>query len=328
MAVAEKGTAAWALVNLAAVFALAGVLFPPRPGAAALPLPPAPGQGAMEDIPSPSPSPAAGQTLRLLLPDGQVTAVGLEDYVCAVVTGEMPASFEPAALEAQAVAARTYALRRAESSAHAKDNAQVCADSACCMAYSPQDPAGWGENADAYRAKIRAAVDATAGEVLTQDGALIDAVFHASSAGATFPAQAVWGGAEPYLVSVSTPETEETVPGLRQEQSFSDAELEARLGSAEIGAVTYGDWGGVSAVQVGEKSLSGQEVRQKLGLRSTRFSVARRDGQTVFTTLGYGHGVGMSQQGANLMAKGGATYQEILAHYYPGSTLEKSHAEG
>ncbi len=317
----EKRTAAAGLVSLAAVFALAGVFFPPPPGAAA-PLPPVPGQLAAEAPDGQGGPLPSGQTLRLLLPDGQVALVGLEDYVYGVVCAEMPASFEPAALEAQAVAARTYALRRADSGVHSPD-AQVCADPACCQAYTAQDPESWGDQGAVYAAKLRAAVADTAGEVLTQDGALIDAVFHASSAGATTPAQAVWGGAEPYLVSVSTPETVETVPDLRQERAFSDQELEALLGSAEIGAVTYGDWGGVSTVQVGGRALSGQEARQKLGLRSARFTVERRGEVTVFTTLGYGHGVGMSQRGADLMARAGADYREILAHYYPGTTLER-----
>lgn len=316
-----KGSAATGLVCLGLVFAAAGAFFRPaaRPGAAS-PLSDTPRGAAAE--PWQGPELASDQTLRLLLPDGQVALVGLEDYVYGVVCAEMPASFAPAALEAQAVAARTYALRRAGSGLHAPD-AQVCADPACCQAYTAQDPANWGVMAAVYGPKIRSAVAATAGEVLTQNGALIDAVFHASSSGATAPAQAVWGAEVPYLVSVSTPETVENVPGLQEERVFSAQEVEALLGSADLGEPVYSDWGGVSALPVGDKTLSGQEVRQKLGLRSARFRVSRSGDSFTFTTVGYGHGVGMSQQGANLLAREGAGYREILAHYYPGTTLEK-----
>lgn len=307
------------LTSLVLVFVVAGVFFCPRPGPQA-----APAEGSEQAVlrpPTQRPSIPSDQSVRLLLPDGQVALLGLEDYIYGVVCAEMPASFAPEALKAQAVAARTYALRKLSSAVHAP-GAQLCADYTCCQAYTAQDPESWGDQGAEYSAKVRQAVAATAGQVLTQDGALIDAVFHASSAGATAPAQAVWGAQVPYLVSVSTPETAENVPGLLEERTFTSQELETLLGSAQLGAVTYEDWGGVSSLAVGKKTLAGPEVRQRLGLRSARFSVERRGDDFVFTTLGYGHGVGMSQQGANLMAQAGSDYRDILAHYYPGTTLE------
>lgn len=317
-----KGAVAAALLSLALVFSLAGFLFPFRGGAPAAPTMGPPGEA--------SPPPAAwdvsespgGTTVRLLLSDGQVTTLDLEDYLVGVLAAEMPASFESAALEAQAVAARTYALSHQAKGPHLPQ-ADVCTDFACCQAYLATPPASWGAATKEYSEKLRAAVDATAGQVLTQDGALIDAVFHASSLGQTAPAQAVWGAAVPYLVSVSTPETAENVPDLRQEAAFTPEELEALLGPGELGETVYEPWGGVATLAVGERLMSGTEVRKALGLRSTRFSIERRGDQTVFITSGYGHGVGMSQRGADLMAKEGATYQEILAHYYPGTTLER-----
>lgn len=308
------------LVSLALVFAVAGVFFRPHPDPQAAPA--APSEPTLLQPPTQRPAIPSSQSVRLLLPDGQVALVGLEDYIYGVVCAEMPASFEPEALKAQAVAARTYALRKLSSGVHAP-NAQLCADYTCCQAYTAQDPASWGEQRAEYSAKVQGAVAATAGQVLTQDGALIDAVFHASSSGATAPAQAVWGAQVPYLVSVSTPETAENVPGLREERVFTPQELETLLGSAQLGAAAYADWGGVTTLAVGEKTLTGPEVRQRLGLRSARFSVERRGEDFVFTTLGYGHGVGMSQQGANLMAKEGSDYQDILAHYYPGTALSE-----
>ncbi len=315
-----KGAGWSGLVSLAVVFIIAGVFFLPagRSGASSL----SGGETQSKVLKSPWRRPAipSPQTVRLLLSDGQVASVGLEDYIYGVVCAEMPASFEPEALKAQAVAARTYALRKLSSGVHAPD-AQLCADPGCCQAYTAREPESWGDQARAYGEKIHQAVSATAGEVLTQDGQLIDAVFHASSAGYTAPAQEVWGAAAPYLVSVSTPETVDNVPGFQEERAFTAQELEALLGSAELGNVTYWDWGGVHSMEVGGNSLSGPEVRQRLGLRSARFTVEARDGAFVFTTLGYGHGVGMSQQGANLMAKDGSDYREILSHYYPGTQL-------
>lgn len=127
----------------------------------------------------------------------------------------------------------------------------------------------------------------------------------------------------PYLVSVSTPETPETVDDLVEWKTFTLQELEALLGPGEIGEPIYEDWGGVASLPVGSKSLGGVEVRRLLGLRSARFSLERGEGSVTFVTSGYGHGVGMSQQGANLLAQQGSSYADILAHYYPGTRIER-----
>lgn len=317
-----KGAVAAALFSLALVFSLAGSLFPFRGGGPAAPTLQPPGQASSPPAAWDTTKSPGGATVRLLQSDGQVTTLGLEDYLVGVLAAEMPASFESAALEAQAVAARTYALSKQAKGPHLPQ-ADVCTDFACCQAYLAGPPESWGADAEMYRKKLRSAVDATAGQVLTQDGALIDAVFHASSVGQTAPAQAVWGAAVPYLVSVSTPETAENVPDLQQEAAFTPQELETLLGPGELGEITYEPWGGVAALAVGDRIMTGAEVRKALGLRSARFSIEERDGKIIFTTSGYGHGVGMSQRGADLMAKEGATYQEILAHYYPGTTLER-----
>lgn len=317
-----KGAVAAALLSLVLIFSLAGLLFPFRGDAPVTP--------RIRPSGAASPPPAVwdttqspgGTTVRLLQPDGQVTTLDLEDYLVGVLAAEMPASFESAALEAQAVAARTYALSHQAKGPHLPQ-ADVCTDFACCQAYLATPPASWGAATKEYSEKLRSAVDATAGQVLTQDGALIDAVFHASSMGQTAPAQAVWGAAVPYLVSVSTPETAENVPDLQREAAFTPEELETLLGPGELGETVYEPWGGVATLAVGDRLLTGAEVRKTLGLRSARFRVEDRGDRIVFITSGYGHGVGMSQRGADLMAKEGATYQEILAHYYPGTTLER-----
>ncbi len=324
-----------ALGCLAAVFTAAAVGFSPaqarQRGQAPAPSPAPPGQvsaGQARGVGRQS----QGAAVRLLQTDGTVVTLPLEEYVQGVVTAEMPASFQPAALEAQAVCARTYALQQAQAKKHAADGADVCASPSCCQAYAPSG-GDWGDRAPEYEAKLRAAVQATAGQVLRADGALISAVFHASSAGRTAPAQAVWGAAVPYLVSVSTPETAQTVPRLESEAAFSPEEFRetvlAKYPQADLsgppeswfGAVEKGDWGGVVQVTIGGVTLSGGEVRSLFGLRSARFDVAAGEAGIVFHVTGYGHGVGMSQYGADLMAQDGADYRAILAHYYPGTEL-------
>lgn len=291
------------------------------------------GRGTGEDGLEPA-GLSRGEPIRVLLGDGSVASLPLEEYIWGVVAAEMPASFQPEALKAQAVAARTYAARQAQSGRHA--GADVCADSACCQAYRPRQELleRWGDKGEEYAQKLAAAVAATQGEVLRYNGNLITAAFHSSSDGATADALQVWGSAQPYLTSVSTPETEKEVPNFREEVAFSPEEFAALWTEKYPQAALEGEpegwftklertaWGGVGSVTVGGVSVTGGEVRAALGLRSTRFTVTA-DGEKVrFTTTGYGHGVGMSQYGANVLAAQGQTYRQILAHYYTGTTLE------
>lgn len=275
----------------------------------------------------------AGEPIRVLLGDGTVTLLPLEEYVWGVVAAEMPASFHPEALKAQAVAARTYAAKRAESGRHPE--ADVCADSSCCQAYRSREEmmARWGARGEEYAQKLSDAVAATEGEALWYEGELIDAVFHSSSDGATAEAAQVWGAGAAYLASVPTPETAEEVPNFQSRMVFSPEEFaalwtekypQATLEGEPEGwftALERTDWGGVRAVTVGGVTVTGGEVRVALGLRSTRFTVAVEEGEIVFTATGYGHGVGMSQYGANVLAEQGKGYREILTHYYSGVSL-------
>lgn len=237
-----------ALVSLAAVFLAAGALFSPAAAQLSEPSQPEPTrQSGAAPVRGAGRNPR-GTAIRVLLSDGQVQDMELDAYIEGVVGGEMPALWPLDALKAQAVAARTYALQQAQAGKHAAQNADVCADSTCCQAYQTLQflRDSWGGDADFYQEKLHQAVAETQGEVLTYDGALISAVYHASSAGATNAAADVWGKAVPYLISVDT---------------------------------------------------LGTEVK--------------------------GHGVGMSQWGARYLAEEGRTYQEILAHYYPGTALER-----
>ena len=249
----------------------------------------------------------------------------LEEYLVGVVLAEMPASFEEEALKAQAVVARTYTLRANRTGGKHGDGS-ICTDYACCQAYiDPEEyrsQGGTGENVD----KIRRAVMATAGQVLTYGGELIEATYFSCSGGTTEDAVAVWGNDYPYLQSVDSP-GEEHAAHYTDTVTFAPAEFAGALDSALsgspknwFGAVTYTDGGGVDTMVIGGKTYKGTELRQKLGLRSTAFTVSA--GETIsITTRGYGHRVGMSQYGADAMALSGKGYEEILTHYYQGTVL-------
>ena len=258
--------------------------------------------------------------------DGSVGAVELEEYLVGAVLGEMPASFEQEALKAQAVAARTYAWKAARTESRHPDGS-VCGNYACCQAYiSPEsylDRGGLQRDVD----KVRSAVLATAGQVLTYGGELIEATYFSCSGGRTEDAVAVWGSDFPYLCSVESP-GEEGAAWFTDEAVFSREELETALGvelpddaSHWFGEMTYTAGGGIETVRIGDSLFPGTKVRSLLGLRSTVFSVTAEGDTAVFSTRGYGHRVGMSQYGADAMAAGGADYAQILAHYYPGTEL-------
>ena len=268
--------------------------------------------------------------------NGTVRTLPLSEWLPGVVAAEMPASFETEALRAQAVAARTYILDRAAHRTKAHPDADVCDDPACCTAWlSDADMADkWGDAAQENIARIHAAVTDTDGEILSYEGQPIRAVFHSSSAGMTESSAALWGDM-PYLVSVSTPETAEDVPNYFSVTELSaEAVREAVLNAYPdcvlpedaaqwFGAPELDGSGRVAAQSVGSLSLTGAQVRALFALRSAAYAVTYSDGVFRFTTTGYGHGVGMSQYGANVMAKQGSGYAEILAHYYPGTTLCK-----
>ena len=325
--------AALLLLPLAALGDAPGAPAPqPTPDLLTLPASPTP-------APQPVPSPGerdAGRTLRLLGRDGQVTELAMGDYLWGVVAAEMPAAFEPEALRAQAVCARTYSLWKLAAKSHEADGADICADSSCCQAYLSREDAAqrWGEGtAGTYTAKIAAAVADTDGQVLTYEGAPIQAVFFSSAAGATEDAAAVWGKSLPYLVSVDSPEGDE-VPNYRSTVTLTAEQVKKAAGEAGLGCDLSGEpsgWfqnltrtasGRVASVELGGAELSGGAVRSLFALRSACFDVSEQDGLFTFSVTGYGHGVGMSQYGANAMAKEGLGWREILAHYYTGAEIQ------
>ena len=280
----------------------------------------------------------SGRTLSVLV-DGQVQEMDLNEYLWGVVAAEMPASFEQEALKAQAVAARTYALNKAGKSQN-HPQADLCTDYACCQAWISREKAqeNWGDKAVAYGNKITKAVGETGTQVVLYNGQMIDAVFHSSSSRATKDAVEVWGNSVPYLKSVSSPEGE-GVPNFNSEvvltpQALKDALLQARPEAVLegdpatwLGEVAANPQGGVQTLTIGGVKITGAQARQIFSLRSASFTAAYQNGSFVFSVAGFGHGVGMSQYGADTMAKEGKTYQEILAHYYTGVTVEDCPAE-
>lgn len=305
----------------------------PVPAAAA----PAPLAGEEEPAPAPSQAPAqaappAPETLEVLLPDGSIETMDMQEYLTGVVAAEMPASFALEALKAQAVAARSFALYCAQGDKHGQ--ADVCTDYACCQAWT--DDAAlrekWGENYDRYAQKIRSAVEETKGEYLSYEGKAVFAAFHSSSAGATEDCGAIWNPL-PYLVSVSSPETAGDVPNYVSTLEcapidFRDVILsahpEADFSGDEaewVGELTRDASGRVKSALLGGVAVSGTQLRSLFSLRSTAFELEYTGGSFLFTVTGFGHGVGMSQYGARVLAENGSDYAAILAHYYPGTTL-------
>ena len=275
-----------------------------------------------------SPAPAAydaAVTLTVLNRSGNLQQMTLEDYLLGVVLAEMPASFEPEALKAQAVVARTYTCKRMEGGKH--DAAAVCMDPGCCQGFrAPADYLDEGGKQTAVD-KVRSAVKSTDGQVLHYDGSLIDATYFSCSGGSTEDAVAVWGQDVPYLRAVDSP-GEEDAPRFTDSVSFTSSEFAGKLGLSDqgdpaswFGAVRYTEGGGVDTMVIRGKTFTGPRLRSALGLRSTAFSVSV-DGKTItVTTRGFGHRVGMSQYGAQAMAQTGSSCAEILAHYYTGAEL-------
>ncbi|MCD8004557.1 MAG: stage II sporulation protein D [Oscillospiraceae bacterium] len=269
--------------------------------------------------------------VRVLLEDGQVEEMTLADYLWSVTAAEMPASFEPEALKAQVVTARTYTAWKMLHGEENHPDADVCTDVNCCQAYlSPEDAAAaWGDAAQEYTEKLWAAVTETDGEVITYEGQPIQAVFFSSSAGRTEDAVEVWGSAVPYLVGVDSPEGED-VPNYHTEVTLSAQEFQdiflAAYPQADLSG-TPERWfgksvltasGRVSSMEVGGVSVTGTALRALFSLRSAAFTVEAAEDSVTFQVTGYGHGVGMSQYGANALAQQGMDYQEIVKWYYTG----------
>ena len=270
------------------------------------------------------------QEIRLqVLWKGSVWDMELSDYLTGVLLGELPGSFHMEAKKAQAVVARTYALRTVAS--NDKHPGSVCTDSTCCQAYIHPDDYMASGGDHTVLAQAQQAVKETEKLVLTYQGNLIEATFFSCSGGRTEDAVAVWGTDVPYLQGVDSP-GEEIAAHYSDRKVFTPKQFCDTLGirlvgdpNTWFGKMEYTQGGGVSSMIIGGKAYQGTFLRAALGLRSTAFSVTVENNRIVFTTKGYGHRVGMSQYGAQAMAISGSDFTEILCHYYQGTRLESVH---
>ena len=254
--------------------------------------------------------------------NGSVINLNMTDYLIGVVSSEMPASFNLEALKAQSVLARTYALK-------AKQTGKKLTDTVSTQSYIDIDQMKnkWGNSFNTYYNKIKNAVENTNGEYLSYNGNYIETLYHSTNNGKTESSLDVFGNYYPYLISVSSEYDKNASSYLRTINMPLDT-ISNKLGlslnnDSVISILSYTDGGNIKEININGNNFSGKKVRELLGLRSTDFDISISDNNANITTRGYGHGVGMSQYGANGMANAGYSYKDILSHYYPGTTLTK-----
>lgn len=259
-------------------------------------------------------------------------------YIKETVAAEMPASFEAEALKAQAVAARSYLVSRQNAykvsgTPPEHKGADICTDPTHCKAWMPEEKRreSWGKDAKGNWDKISKAVEETKDEVITYNGEVISAVFHSTSSGKTENSKDVWGGERPYLVSVES-EGDIYSPKYKSEKEISldgfkkiaEDNIEGvDFSKGVIGDIARSEAGGIITVEIGGKPVKGTVFRRIYDLRSTNVNITVDGKKVVFDVTGFGHGVGMSQYGANYLASQGKNYIEILKTYYTGVEIEK-----
>lgn len=272
---------------------------------------------------------------------GKVEKINCYDYICAVVAGEMQANYEKEALKAQAVASFTYMINKMNYVIQNPDSdighngAYVCDDYTHCKAYLEKQDAAkkWGEDwFNKYYPNIETAVTLVLGKIITCDGAPINAVFHAISNGTTCSAKEVWGTEVSYLKSVDCT-ADKTSDGYKTEKIFSHKEFSdvfyEELGillpdsAVEwIGNIEKADSGMINEITVAGTEYAGTHIRKLFSLRSATFDIEVTESDVIFTVYGYGHGVGMSQYGANQMAQNGSSFEQILKYFYTDVQIE------
>lgn len=263
----------------------------------------------------------------------EIEEVKLDEYLCNVVSAEMPVDYDIEALKAQAIVARTYTIYKIIHNSGKHNGADICDSSSCCQAWISKEGRfeRWDENKKEENwNKISTAVNETIGKIITYNGEPINAFFHSNSGGTTEIPLNVWGGSGyPYLQVVETSGEDEysqysseiilskteLVEKLKEEYSDIEINFESE---DDIKILEYTESGRVRTIQFGNKNLSGVETRTLLGLRSANFEITK-DGENIkFSVIGYGHGVGMSQTGADALAKQGHKCEDIIKHFYIG----------
>ena len=280
------------------------------------------------------------KTIKLLHQDTKkVEEVNLDEYVACVVSAEMPVSYDMEALKAQAIVARTYTIYKITTSKKHSD-ADICDKSTCCQAWISKENRlkKWNkEDANSNWNKISQAVNDTIGKIVTYNGNPINAFFHSNSGGKTEVPLYVWGGTGyPYLQVVETA-GEDAYSQYSSEAKFTQKEFIKKVTEKHkdfkidfkekdcIQITQRDESDRVVTVKIGNLNLSGVETRTLLGLRSSNFEVEINDDEILFKVIGYGHGVGMSQTGADAMAKQGSNYEEIIKHFYTGVEITTLH---
>lgn len=283
-------------------------------------------------------SPPSEQTVRLTLENGTVTELPLEEYVLGVTAAEMPSSFHSEALKTQSVIARTYALWKGEQTTDLHPQTDLCTDPGHCQAYYEESALRslWGSAYEEKLAHVKKAVGATAGQVLVYEDCLAQTYYHSTCGGQTASAEEVWGTEIPYLQSVSC-SYDTHAPRYRETFTVGLSELPWLLGDGASPCIALAEGEKATHVPISEeKTKSGRissvsyaglvfdaaDFRTALGLNSTRFTLKKEGDTLLITTIGFGHGVGLCQYGADGMAKAGEDYQSILAHYYKGTDLK------
>lgn len=263
----------------------------------------------------------------------EISEVPLDEYLYHVVSAEMPADFEEEALKAQAVVARTYTIYKITGNEKKHGDADICDNASCCQAWISKDDrlARWDEGLrESNWNRIKNVVNATKGKIITYEGKPINAFFHSNSGGTTEVPINVWGGSGyPYLQVVETAGEEEysqynSEVNLSKEEfvnkikeKYPDLSIDFSLEDA-VSIKEKTDSGRVKTLKVGNIEIAGVEARTILGLRSTNFTFQIEGDNIKFSVIGYGHGVGMSQTGADALAKQGKNYEEIIKHFYVG----------
>lgn len=269
----------------------------------------------------------SNELIRVKKGDDTIISIPLEEYIIGVVAGEMPASFEKEALKAQAVASRSYVLKKIEQN---KNNDFDITDDILNQVYIDDNKMKekWGNNYEMYLNKITEAVKETEGEYLTYNNEVIEAFFFSTSSGITENSEEVFSTALPYLRSVESKWDSEVSPVFNSKNIFTVSEFCTNLSiecntNLEIKNILYNNSGSVKSIEINDKIFSGTDIRQKLGLKSTNFTIEQNGNYVEINTKGYGHGVGMSQYGAQGMAKEGYTYDQILKYYYKDVEISK-----
>lgn len=269
----------------------------------------------------------SNSVVRVKRENGNIDRVFFEEYVKGVLAGEMPTSFDLEALKAQAVAARSYVLKKMEQN---KEQDYDVVDTVMNQVYLDDATLKekWKDKYEEKNNKIKQAIVETKGEYMTYNNEVIEAFFFSTSTGKTENSGEVFQTQLPYLKSVDSAWDEEVSPVFSQDNNLSLEEFYQKLNieynpNLKIEITKTTSTGRIKELKINNHEFKANDIYQKLNLRSTFFDIKQKDNQVEITTKGYGHGVGMSQYGALAMAKKGYKYQDILKYYYQGVEIKK-----